>query len=132
MRNVGDSKVNIAKSLLRVNTVTIGLSNATPLLLLWSTLRNTLSRSSRAHLQRIGQTSDAALLRWSGYVQLPYCALLFSEQYAGLSSSSSTGAACGSRIPANFASLDDNPIFVASRKSRTLDGIALPWPSERR
>src|SRR5258708_17317015 len=56
------------------------------LLLLWSTLRNTLQPELASALAKDrAKRSDAALLRLvAGYVQLPILRAAFSEQYAGL------------------------------------------------
>jgi aminoglycoside phosphotransferase (APT) family kinase protein len=86
------------------------------LLLLWSTLRNTLQPELASALAKDrAKRSDAALLRLvAGYVQLPILRAAFSEQYAGLLAEARRLAqrGGGGEVPADFAALDDNPVFV--------------------
>ncbi len=98
------------------------------LLLLWSTLRNTLQPELASALAKDrAKRSDAALLRLvAGYVQLPILRAAFSEQYAGLLVEARRLAQRGgvAELPANFASLDDNPIFVGIPEvAGTLEGL---------
>jgi len=98
------------------------------LLLLWSTLRNTLQPELVSALAKDrAKRSDAALLRLvAGYVQLPILRAAFSEQYAGLLVEARRLAQRGgvAELPANFESLDDNPIFVGIPEvAGTLEGL---------
>lgn len=100
------------------------------LLLLWSTLRNTLQPELASALAKDrAKRSDAALLRLvAGYDHLPILRAAFSERYAGLLVEARRLARCGGEgvaaPPANLASLDDNPIFVGIPEvAGTLEGL---------
>jgi len=79
--------------------------------------------------------SDAACCGWSRVVQLPILRAAFSEQYAGLLVEARRLAQRGgvAEIPANFASLDDNPIFVGIPEVAGLSRDCwLRWPERKK
>ncbi len=88
------------------------------LLLLWSTLRNTLQPELASALAKDrGKRSDAALLRLvAGYGHLPMLRAAFSEQYAGLLVEARRLVQGGGEYvappPADFPALHDSPVFV--------------------
>jgi len=105
------------------------------LLLLWSTLRNTLQPELASALAKDrAKRSDAALLRLvAGYGQLPKLRAAFSEQYAALLAEARRLARRGGvpELAANFASLDDNPVFVGIPEvAETLEGLLVALAKE--
>jgi aminoglycoside phosphotransferase (APT) family kinase protein len=91
-------------------------SNA--LLLLWTTLRNTLQPELTSALAKDrAKRSDAALLRLiAGYEHLPAVRAAFAEQYAGLLAEGRKllpqGCGAEAATPAQSSELDDNPVFI--------------------
>lgn len=96
-------------------------SNA--LLLLWTTLRNTLQPELTSALAKDrAKRSEAALLRLiAGYEHLPAVRAVFAEQYAGLLTEGRElmPRGCGGEAAtaAQSAELDDNPVFIGIPQS---------------